>query len=270
MAPSSAAGSCPAGELAFQDVLAFALCYEVLYQIFKFAFKSSPHEKVAQLGASYSVAFINATVCSVGGFWAMASLLAGSYADRLAVTEAPSVFWPGAAAGVAVYERFAHSFLGWLAYDVVHVFTNYPKLGGADTAAHHLGFVCLTCLGSVYRVLPFPVAWLLVGELSSLPLNVRWFLINTGRGKTSALTYTNYAFALSFFVMRVVVFWAGVAHLLLHLRPSLLGAPYLCKPWVVNTLCGFISAGALLNGYWFINIVKMATRGGEKPAAKTA
>jgi len=113
-------------------------------------------------------------------------------------------------------------------------------------------------------VLPLTVAWLLLGELSSLPLNFRWFLINTGRGASTALRVTNAVFAISFFVVRVLVYWGGVYHLLAYMRPALIAPPYQCAPVVVNTLCLFISAGALLNAYWMISIVKMATRSGEK------
>ena len=64
--------------------------------------------------------------------------------------------------------------------------------------------------------------------------------------------------------VQVLVYWAGVYHMLVHLRPSLLAPPYGCPAYVVNTICFFITAGACLNGYWMISIVQMATRGGEK------
>merc|ERR1719310_2097209 len=151
----AATPACPAGTLLWQDVLLFALCWEVLYQVAKALCKLSSHEKVKKLGASYCVAFCNALACSVGGTWATLSLLAGDYSGRAAVTTDLSPYWPGGQPGVLVYERYAHMFLGWLAYDIVHIATHYPKLGGIDTVAHHLGFICLTCLGSTYRVLPF-------------------------------------------------------------------------------------------------------------------
>ena len=257
---------CPVGSLNYQGVLAFAAFWELLYQIFKQLVKLSPHPKIATLGASYCVSVFNALMCSVGGFWATASLLALDFGDRLLVTDTPSPYWPlaGYAASLTVYEYFAHAFLGWLCYDVLHVFTHFPKLGGGDTIAHHLGFVCLTCLGSAHRVLPFSVAWLLLGEVSSLPLNARWFLINTGRGATKAMDMANASFAISFFIVRVVVMWAGVWHTCVHLRTALIAAPYSCSAVVVNTICGFIAAGAGLNGYWMVGIVKMAMRGGKK------
>lgn len=264
MARGAPVSLCPTTVLEWRDVLLFAMCWEVMYQIVKLALKGSPHPKIKQLGASYFVAFLNAAICSFGGLWAVMSLLAGDFAGRMVVGDAQSPYWPGGPAGELVYGWFAHCFLGWLVYDVVHIAFWYPKLGGADTVAHHVGFVCLTCLGSSHRILPLPVAWLLVGEISSLPLNIRWFLIYSGRGATPALNLTNYVFGLSFLFVRVVVYWAGVYHLLMYLQPALVSPPYDCSPLVVNTICFFIAAGACLNAYWMINIFKMAGRGGQK------
>merc|ERR1719352_2273283 len=150
------------------------------------------------------------------------------------------------------------AFLGWLLSDLVHLLLFWPVLGGVDMLLHHATFACLTCLGVGYRMCPLVVGWLLLGELSSMPLNMRWILINTGRGDSRALARTNFAFAGSFFVVRVVVFWFSLAHALRVERPLLLslGAP----PWSVNTLCAFLSAGALLNAFWFARIVQIARR----------
>ena len=267
MAPTVAASSCPQSELDIKGVLMFAVCWEVMYQIAKLITRSSKHEKIQKFGHSYVTAFSNAVVCSIGGTWAAYHLYVGDHVGRAVVTQAAAPFWPGGPSGpvgVIVYETFAYCFLGWLCFDVFHIFTHYPKLGGADTVAHHCGFICLTCLGTMYKVLPFPVAWLLVGEISSLPLNIRWFLINTGRGQSSLLQVMNIVFAVSFFIVRVLIYWSGVYNLLMHLRPTLIEPPYACAPWVVNTLCFFISAGALLNAHWMVAILKMATRGGAK------
>jgi len=247
-------------------ILAIAAGWECLYQLAKRATSSSPHDKVATLGASYLIACVNAFACSVGGCWAVVSLLATDHRDRLVMTSAESPYWPGGPTGEIV-ERFAYSFLGWLFFDVFHLVLWYPKLGRIDMLAHHIGFICLTCLGVSYRVMPFPVSWLLLGEISSIPLSLRWYLISTGRGASKLMDCNNVVFALSFFVVRVLVYWAGVYHLLVHMRPSLLLPPYSCPPFVTNTICFFITAGACLNGHWMVSIVQMATRGGGKPKA---
>ena len=82
----------------------------------------------------------------------------------------------------------AQAFVGYLLMDFFHVIARYPKLGGLDMCLHHAGFLFVTLLGLGYRVFPFPIGWLLLGEVSSIFLNVRWFLINSGHGASAALS----------------------------------------------------------------------------------
>ena len=253
-------------------LLAYALMWEVVWQIGGiFAHLLFQHPKITKFGMSYTTAFINALLCSIGGTWCAISLLADSYAARAVVDVAsPSMYWPYLAPGVFIYQGCAHCFLGWLMMDIVHTLLHFPKLGGMDTILHHVSFMCLTALGSSYSIFPFVVSWLLLGEISSLPLNIRWLLINSGRGDSQALTATNAVFAISFFVVRVVIFWAGLAHLLLYLRPTLLDAPYNCPTFAVYGVCFFVTLGGCLNAFWMVSIIKMAFRGGKKPKEKHA
>ena len=238
-------------------ILAFALSWELLYLFFKAYCASSRSRyadwpKVASLGGSYATAFLNALVCSVAGCWIVATELYDDDTHKaIMLPDRPAIAYVA-----------AQSFLGWLLMDIIHLCTHYPTLGGFDMLCHHACFIILACLGSGFRYAPFVVGWLLMGEISSLFLNIRWLLINTGRGDTRALTTTNYLFALSFFVCRVLVFWAGLIHVLLSERPMLLSPPSLAPPWSVNLLCAFLLTGALLNAFWFVKIVKMA--GGKK------
>ena len=76
--------------------------------------------------------------------------------------------------------------------------------------------------------------------------------------------WANYVFGLSFLFVRVVLYWAGVYHAVIIMRPTLLEPPYACNAAVLNTVCFFITAGAILNGHWMVGILKMASRGGSK------
>ena len=147
---------CQFASLDVGTLLSIAAGWEVVYQLAKRVTSGNPHEKVAKLGASYLIACANATVCSIGGCWAVLSLLTADHHDRLVLSSAESPYWPGGSTGEMV-ERLAYSFLGWLIFDIVHLVLWFPKLGAADMLAHHLGFFCLTCLGVSYRVMPFPV-----------------------------------------------------------------------------------------------------------------
>ena len=150
-------------------------------------------------------------------------------------------------------------FMGYLVYDISHVLGNYPKLGGADMVAHHCVFLTASIINGNYRIMPFAFGWLIVGELSTIFLNLRWFWIKTGRGHMQAMNVTQILFAISFFVLRVVVYLMGVGHLLYHhdglrrlYREGIVPPFYLCL-----TLT-FIVAGSLLNLMWFQKIFQMA------------
>ena len=237
-------------------IFLFVIAWEVCYRISKTFCQQSDHPKIREQGASYGAAFVNALVCSIAGVYITGELLA--YDDvrvRALVLDEPPYEAVTATVFLAV-----QSFVGWLLMDLFHILTHLPTLGGWDTVLHHAGFVALAVCGYGFRVCPFVVGWLLLGEVSSLFLEVRFFLINSGRGETRAMRLTNYAFASTFFLSRVVVLWLGLGDLLLNLRPLLLGAPYYAPGYGVNTICGFVAGGALLNAFWMVSIVKMATR----------
>mmetsp|Transcript_11540 Transcript_11540/g.36599 ORF Transcript_11540/g.36599 Transcript_11540/m.36599 type:complete len:178 (+) Transcript_11540:504-1037(+) len=148
--------------------------------------------------------------------------------------------------------------------DLAHTAYHFPKLGGADALAHHAGFIALTALQMSYDLLPVAAAWLLLGELSTLPLNLRWFLLQHGLGESRALYCTNLAFALTFLLVRVAFFWGGVAQVLLRLRPLLLAPPCHAPRLAVDALCAAITAAGCLNGWWMYKIVGMARRATER------
>ena len=125
------------------------------------------------------------------------------------------------------------------------------------------------CSAIARRMLIFPFSWLTLGELSSVALNIRWFLINSGRGESVALQRTQLAFAGLFVVTRVIIYGVGLAHLFVH-REALLSrdeatgvlahvpAPLL---WLVLVL---LVGGYGLNLLWMTKIVRMASRGRTK------
>ena len=263
--------------------IAFALGWELLYQLVKrLVVARSSHEKVRDYGASYAVAFIHAAVVSALGaaqYIAMRDLPESSKA----VVDPADPHHEQSRDAV----RLAYIFFGWLLYDLVHVVINYPKLGGADTLAHHLGFLAFGVFSFGYALFPFCSTWLLLSELSSLPLNARWFLIQTGRGDTNLFVAVNAIFALSFAVVRVALFGLGLAHQaracqpargprrptptprassrqVFISRPVALGPPYHAPRHSVDLMTVFVLCGAGLNWFWMIKIVRTALRRGPK------
>lgn len=244
-------------------VLMFGIVWEVIYQASKAIAvrRYADYPNVVLLGASYATAFINALACSIAGTFAVASLLNADEAAK-ALVEPTTVEAP--AASMVVWLA-ATSFLGWLLSDLFHIVAHYPSLGGFDMLLHHACYIVLAIIGTGLRIAPFVVGWLLMGEISSLFLNVRWLLINTDRGDTRALKRTEYGFAASFFFFRVVVGVVGMVHVVTSEVPFLLAPPQSAPRWAIYTLCGFVVCGAVLNAFWLFKIVRMATRAGPPP-----
>ena len=236
------------------------IAWELVYQVARRCSQHSDHPKIREQGASYGAALVNALVCSIAGVYITGELFASDdVRARALVLEEP----PYQAVTAAVF-FVTQSFVGWLTMDLYHVLAHFPALGGWDTVLHHTGFASLAVTGYGFRVCPYVVGWLLLGEVSSIFLEIRFFLINSGRGDTSLMRLTNFAFATLFFFSRVVVLWLGLADLLFNLRPLLLGAPYHAPAAGVNLICGFVAGGGLLNAFWMVKIVKMATRPGDR------
>lgn len=150
-------------------------------------------------------------------------------------------------------------FCAYLLFDLVHVLRQYPKLGGIDTVTHHLVFLTCSIINGAYGILPYPFCWLIIGEISTIFLNIRWALIKTGRGNSKLFKPAQYLFALTFFVTRVVVYAIGVVELFGQ-RSVLMNLVSSGKiPGILlGTTLLFVGAGSVLNLLWFQKIAAMA------------
>ena len=251
-------------ELDVYQVLRWALLWEAVFQTSHWLINQSPpagsSARLLNLGCSYVTAFLNAGQCTVLGVYNFLRLWAAPASARYVIARSVSAHSgdDGFGAGSEGLRTSSYVFLGWLACDVVHVLLNFgpKKLGGWDTVVHHAIFASLVsaCIG--YGVCPFAASWLYIGELSSLPLNVRFFLINTGRGATGAMKATNGLFALTFFLTRVALYWCGLADFLLH-GPRQLAA-HATPPSLVWGITFLLVVGAALNLFWVTQIVQIA------------
>lgn len=237
---------------------ALFVCWELAFRAARMLCRRSSHPVIRSNGASYCTSVVNAAWCALAGGYLLRNFVQIPVASCAAVDPVDPNAWVGVATKAAAYP-----FLSWLCMDFMHIAVNFPRSGGPDALAHHFLFILLTSLLMSYEVLPVVGAWLMLGELSTLPLNARWFLINSGRGDSRALFVANCLFALCFLLSRVLVFWAGVAHMLLYLRPLLLSAPFYVPRWVVDPLCGAVTAAGFLNAWWMRRIIQMALRSGE-------
>jgi len=58
-------------------------------------------------------------------------------------------------------------------------------------------FLILCSVSCIFGICPFAGTWMFCGELSTIPLQARWFLIQSEMGASSAMVLCNYAFAFS-------------------------------------------------------------------------
>jgi hypothetical protein len=72
------------------------------------------------------------------------------------------------AAMLSAIEQTNHLFLSYLLIDLCHMLASFPRLGGFDMIAHHTVFITCSMVCGILRVLPFPFAWLILGELSTI------------------------------------------------------------------------------------------------------
>lgn len=163
-------------------------------------------EKLGDLGASYAVAFAHACIVTSRGLMHLVQLAPAPIEAKLSIPPDSADPWHAIASSV---EGTSVIFLSWLLYDVVHVVLALARgdrrLGGFDTLAHHIGFITAASICGPCKALPFAFGWLIIGECSSIFLNVRWFLITMGRGASALLHATNVLFAATFFLGRIVV-----------------------------------------------------------------
>mmetsp|Transcript_16524 Transcript_16524/g.67867 ORF Transcript_16524/g.67867 Transcript_16524/m.67867 type:complete len:197 (-) Transcript_16524:1238-1828(-) len=122
----------------------------------------------------------------------------------------------------------------------------------------------VSIVGATTISAPFQFGWLIVGEVSTIFLNIRWFLIKLGYGATSFMTAANFLFALTFFIARIVVYTFGVYDLYYS-------AQYLTRPNMVGRcmLVGGILIGYVLNLIWFKKIALIGFSKNRKEKDKT-
>jgi hypothetical protein len=259
-------------------VIVVACMWEALYRILSIAIilvesifprslilAGGDRVRLTQCGGSYAVALVHAVVmtCRSGAhLYDLRSAPPAVQFSTLNNLELSADAWAETAQGV---ERTNLLFAAWLLYDLAHVLWSYPSLGGVDMVAHHLGFLGASAVCGTHRILPFPFAWLLFGEISSIPLNLRFFFIATGRSDSRAMRATNTTFALLFLLARVVLYGWGLYHLFVHREAVLaLAAPQasyggaiIARPLLLLVL-SLLGCGYILNLSWFDKVVKMA------------
>lgn len=122
-------------------------------------------DTLAEQGPSYFVSLLHATIVGVRGVFHAIAIVGAPSQVKLVMTAAHGTQW---AATLSAIEQTNHLFLSYLLIDLCHMLASFPRLGGFDMIAHHTVFITCSMVCGILRVLPFPFAWLILGELSTI------------------------------------------------------------------------------------------------------
>ena len=214
-------------------------------------------------GPSYLVSFLHSIYATCRGCMHLYELWNASHIDKLLIPDLSIV----TSITIPNYYRAAHLhvaqtnllFLAYLLYDLCHVLHQYPKLGGLDTILHHILFASCSFINGTFGVMAFCFGWLVVGEGSTIFLNIRWYLLKSGRDKGIWIDRINGLFALTFFITRIGIYSAGMIHVLYYSWEEVLSLPEACGvPWsMLGLTCGCMILGWVLNFVWGYKILSM-------------
>mmetsp|Transcript_3768 Transcript_3768/g.6588 ORF Transcript_3768/g.6588 Transcript_3768/m.6588 type:complete len:263 (+) Transcript_3768:163-951(+) len=140
-------------------------------------------------------------------------------------------------------------FISYLIYDMIHVVFQWPRLGTFDVLLHHFAFLIAACVALNYQIMHFPFSWLVICELSTVFLNVRWLALKLGLPE-KFVTVVSILMAILFGLTRVVLYGVGLAHLIMNLN-LIVGVP---KPVLIG-IVALLTGGYGVQIFWFRKIV---------------
>lgn len=127
---------------------------------------------------------------------------------------------------------------------------------------HHVLYGLTSIAQLVYGRSCYPFTWLISGEASTIVMNLRWYMISSG--KTEWIDAVNILFAATFFLTRIVLYSHGLYEFLWN-DPNL-GWDVFDFWQPLTPVC--LVSGYALNLYWFFNIFEKAMGAGAPPKTK--
>lgn len=249
------------------DIFTWEMLYQLSQLAIKVAFEKYPKlivtkkvdndeakRTLIERGPSYVVSFVHSIYVTARGIMHLYSLWDASNIDKLYIAREG-----GYRAAHLEVARTNILFLAYLLYDMIHIVLQYPKLGGMDTMLHHMLFAFCSMINGTYGIMPFQFGWLITGELSTIFLNWRWFLLKSGHDSGPLIYNINTMFAASFFLCRIIIYTAGIVHLyffsLAELKSLLLPEVSGVSMSLLGITCGCMVLGWLLNIFWGLKIL---------------
>jgi len=194
------------------------------------------------------VASMNATILTIGSLLCFHDWKNLSHEDAWAIhsttddTEHNGEFYPAFFA--AIFGGFLQYDLCWIIY---HIGEDYDD---ASALIHHVLFLAVTHYNLRMKFFLRPFAWLILAELSTPFLHLRWYMAVTNQKGSPWYTFFSAMFAVTFLVTRVMgytwglwdMWWQG-SHFWIH---SPVGAYYVVAA---------IHLGYALNLFWGVKVV---------------
>ena len=255
-------------------------------------------QTLLQRGPSYLVSFLHSIITTIRGTMHLYHLWGASNFDKIYIPSKAS--YNAYDGSTIITYRWAHLhvattntlFLSYLLYDLFHILLQYPRLGGVDTILHHVLFAFCSFINGTYGLMAFQFGWLIVGELSTIFLNIRWFLIKTNNNSSNGggscnkssnsnsnssplllLDKVNGMFAATFFITRIGMYTMGIIHLFYYSYTELRSLPVETGVPIslLGLTCGCMLLGWVLNMLWGYKILAMVIddrRGGGSSKKK--
>jgi hypothetical protein len=155
---------------------------------------------------------------------------------------------------------FASIFVGYLHWDFCWLLWHQRSSPDLGSIVHHVLFIGITHYVLWGWYFKRPYAWLSLAELSTVFLNMRWFLAVSDAKETVAYYITSLCFAVSFLATRVLGYFLGVWDIW-H-KWSL----WKDAQWGLYVVVAGCHAGLLLNLFWSRMVVKAVARAIRKEA----
>lgn len=146
--------------------------------------------------------------------------------------------------------------VAYLLVDAVAMAAHWPHLGGPDMLLHHAAFLYCALVGGLLHLNVFMFTWLILAEVSTPFLNIRWLMLQLGMAGSPAFTVVQVLFALAFFASRVCLYAVGM----LYQAEIIPQCPPYIPRWTAYSTFAVVIVGFLLNLAWFYKIAARAFR----------
>ena len=132
----------------------------------------------------------------------------------------------------------------------------------SDWVIHHLLFIIMSMLQLWYSRSCLPFCWLIIGEFSTIFLDIRWYLIGTEQteSRSGAFMAVQVLFLISFVATRIILYGWGLWRFFFENENVFADL----SPWQLTPVALF--AGYGLNWFWLFGILGSISR--KKPKGK--